>query len=84
MGYWSNLSRISKIAVFSRVAQVVLSCPVTSASSERQFSYSKPYTRKNISLNRFSALALTLPLATLASTEVIRKLKASLGNKYEA
>ena len=62
LGYWSNLSRIPKAAAFSRVAQVVLSCPVTSASSERQFSYSKPYTRKNISPNRLSTLVLMSPV----------------------
>ena len=62
LGYWSNLSKIPRAAAFSRVAQVVLSCPVTSASSERQFSYSKPYARKNISSNRFSTLAF-IPLA---------------------
>ena len=61
LGYWSNLSRIPKAAAFSRVTQVVLSCPVTSASSERQFSYSKPYARKNISPNRFSTLAFMSP-----------------------
>ena len=59
--YWSSLSKIPKVAAFSRVAQVVLSCPVTSASSERQFSYSKPYARKNISPNRFSTLAFMSP-----------------------
>ena len=62
LGYWSNLSRIPKAAAFSRVAQVVLSCPVTSASSERLFSYSEPCDRKNISSNRFSTLAF-IPLA---------------------
>ena len=61
LGYWSNLSRIPKATASSRVAQVVLSCPVTSASSERQFSYSKPYARKNISPNRFSTLAFMSP-----------------------
>ena len=61
LGYWSNLSKIPRAAAFSRVAQVVLSCPVTSASSERQFSYSKSYARKNISSNRFSTLAFMSP-----------------------
>ena len=38
-----------KAAAFSRVAQVVLGCPVTSASSERQFSYSKLYAQERMS-----------------------------------
>ena len=68
LGYWSNLSRIPKAAAFSRVAQVALSCPVTSASSERQFSYSKPYARKNISSNRFSTLAFMSPANKIQKT----------------
>ena len=33
--YWSYLSKIPKATMFSRVAQVVLSCPVTSASTQK-------------------------------------------------
>ena len=36
LGYWSNLSKIQKAAKFSRVAQVVLSCPVISVSKLRE------------------------------------------------
>ena len=65
--FWSGLTRASKAASCLRVAQVVLSCPVTSASSERQFSYSKPYARKNISPSRFSTLAFAPPAKRVAT-----------------
>ena len=83
LGYWTNLSRIPKAAAFSRVAQVVLSCPVTSASSERQFSYSKPYARKNISPNRFSTLAFMSPANKIQKYKA-NQLKAPPSTRNEA
>ena len=55
----------SKATSFSRVAQVVLSCPVTSACSERQFSYTQSHMHKKergiLSNRLFSTLAFMLP-----------------------